>query len=532
VGRHRVAVLVAGVVGAVSVPVGRSGIGWPVAALAVIGTVALLRRDERPERARSDRLWRVATTVAAGLLVAVAAIRAAEWFVALCLVVAVPLAAAGMAGGRGWFGLVRATIALPLASARGLASLAPATRSAPGDAPPSGPPSPGPRSAGSAATGATKEGEASQTPGPARAPSDTAQGPAPAERAPSNAAPALRIAAAIAVGALLVLVFGALFAAADPAFARLVRGWYAGVSVADVARILVGFALVVGLAVGLAHVRASAPSTGDEPRRRLGAPEWAIPIAMLDILFGVFVWVQITVLFGGEGYVLGPGGPDYAQYARGGFVQLVWVTVLTLGVLAALAVWARRDTPGERALLRGLAGALCVLTLVVVTSALKRMGLYAEAYGFTIPRLLGYVVEAWLGLVFALVIVAGVRLRAAWLPRATVAVGVALLLALATVNPEALMARTLLTRLDGPYQIDRYYLASLSADAIETIDRVPEPERSCLLARLAHELERPDPWYGLNLARERARALIARKPVVVAAAGCVHLGDPKLPVAR
>jgi hypothetical protein len=514
-----VVVLAAGVVGAVSVPVWRPGLGWAIAALAVIATVARLRRDgPRRERAWPDRLWEMGTAIAATLLVAVAALRSAEWFVALCLVIAVPLAAAGRAGGSGWLGLARGAVAVPLAGARGLASLARDHRPTPGDAvSAAGPATPGPRSA---ATGGAREGVASQAPGPARA-----------ERAPSNpAGPVLRIAVAVAVGGLLVLVFGALFASADAAFAGLVRGWYTGVSAADVVRIVTGFALVAGLAVGLAHVTPAPPSTRDDPPRRLGAPEWAIPIAMLDVLFGVFVWIQLTVLFGGEGYVLGPGGPDYAQYARAGFVQLVWVTVLTLGVLAGLAAWARRNTPAERVLLRGLAGALCLLSLVVVTSALKRMGLYAEAYGFTVPRLLGYVVEAWLGLVFALVIVAGVRLRAPWLPRATVAVGVGLVLALAAVNPEALMARTLLARLDSPYQIDRYYIASLSADAIEAIDRVPEPERSCLLAHLAHELERPDPWYALNLARERARALIARRSVP-AMAGCVELGTMKMPVA-
>ena len=33
------------------------------------------------------------------------------------------------------------------------------------------------------------------------------------------------------------------------------------------------------------------------------------------------------------------------------------------------------------------------------------------------------------------------------------------------------MARTLLARLDGPYPLDRAYIASLSADAVDVIDR-------------------------------------------------------------
>jgi len=477
------ALVVAGVVGAVALPLWWPGIGWPIAALAITGAALALRRvDGAGTRAPSvaDRIWRLGSLVGAVALVAVAAVRAAEWLVALCLLVAVPLAAVGVAGGPGWLGLARGVAALPRASALTLVS---AVRDAVG------------------------RGNANRA-----APGDL-----------------VRAAVGLAVGGLLVCVFGALFWAADATFAGLLRGWFTDISVPGVTRAVLGFVLVVGLAAGLARAVPPPSSTQDGRPTRLGVPEWAIAIAMLDVLFGVFVWVQVTVLFGGNRYVLGPGGPDYAVYARGGFAQLLWVTVLTLAVLAVLTLWARRDTRAQRVLLRVLAGTLCVLSLVIVTSALKRMGLYVQAYGFTVPRLLGYAVVCFLGIVFALVIVAGVRLRAPWLPRATVAAGVGLLLALAVLNPEALMARTLLARLDGPYPIDRAYVASLSADAIDVIDRmVPEPERSCVLARLERDLERPEPWYGRNLARERARELLARKPIRLVTV-CLLVDD--LPVA-
>jgi hypothetical protein len=502
VARGPLLLLGAGVVGAVATPVWRPGIGWPIAAVAVVAAVVGLRRistpaagPERAKRAPGDTIWRVGAVAASLVLVAVAAVRAAEWFVALCLLVAVPLAAAGLAGGSSWLGLGRGVVTLPWATVAGLVVAA----------------------RGTAAHGSAAPGTAVQGDAPARGRADRAA-----------LAGAARVAAGVVVGGLLVCVFGALFWAADAAFADLLHRWSAEVSVAGTVRAAIGFALVVGLAAGLAHAAPAPASTHDRPRARLGVPEWAIPIVMLDALFAIFVWVQLTVLFGGEAYVLGPGGPDYAVYARGGFVQLVWVTVLTLGVLAALAIWVRRETRGQRVLLRVLAGVLCVLTLVIVTSALRRMGLYAQAYGFTVPRLIGYVGEVWLGLVFALVIVAGVRLRAPWLPRATVAAGVGLLIALTAINPEALMARTLLSRLDGPYPVDRYYVALLSADAVEEIDRVPEPERSCLLARLADDLQRPDPWYAWNPARDRARELLARRPIRVAASCMLFTTPPRV----
>jgi len=92
-------------------------------------------------------------------------------------------------------------------------------------------------------------------------------------------------------------------------------------------------------------------------------------------------------------------------------------------------------------LLRVLLGLLCCLTLVVVASALYRLHVYEQAYGFTELRLLVSFFEGWLGLVVALVLVAGVRLRGQWLPRAALLTGAATLLALAAINPDAYIAQ-------------------------------------------------------------------------------------------
>ena len=71
-----------------------------------------------------------------------------------------------------------------------------------------------------------------------------------------------------------------------------------------------------------------------------------------------------------------------------GFGQLTVATLLTL-----LVVWAasRRvgPEPADRLWMRVSLGLLCALTLVVVVSALHRMHLYQEAYGFTQARARG-----------------------------------------------------------------------------------------------------------------------------------------------
>ena len=181
-------------------------------------------------------------------------------------------------------------------------------------------------------------------------------------------------------------------------------------------------------------------------------------------------------------------------------------------MFAVLTALAGRSSPIERGLLRVLGGGLGGLTLVIVVSALTRLGVYAGAYGLTVPRLLAYAGQVWLGLIVILVLVAGIRLRTAWLPRAVAAAAVAVLFALVAVNPDALMARTLLHRLDGQYDLDLSYVTALSADAVDELAAVPPQRQSCLLSGLPAQLASPDPWYATNLSRIHARSVLARHP--------------------
>jgi len=223
--------------------------------------------------------------------------------------------------------------------------------------------------------------------------------------------------------------------------------------------------------------------------------------------------VQATILFGGGDHVLRTAGLTYAEYARSGFWQLLAVTVLTLVVLGVAARKAARETPADRIWLRALLGGLAALALVVVASALSRMWAYEQAYGFTQLRLLVSVCEVWLGVVFVFVLVAGIRLHvhAMWLPRAVVGTAVVALLGIAALNPDRFIAEQNLIRYDRTGNIDLDYLSQLSADAVPVLDRLPEPQRGCVLMDIDADLDRtgPDEWREWNLGRTQARATLA-----------------------
>jgi hypothetical protein len=164
-------------------------------------------------------------------------------------------------------------------------------------------------------------------------------------------------------------------------------------------------------------------------------------------------------------------------------------------------------------LIRVILGALAALTLVVVASAMHRMNVYADTYGLTRLRILVALCELWLGVVFLLVLIAGIRLRAAWLARSVVAAGVLALLGLAAANPDGLIADRNVARFEQTGRIDENYLATLSADAVPAIERLKQPQRDCVLAAIAAEIPQAD-WRSWSYGREHARELFAANPPV------------------
>jgi hypothetical protein len=428
-------------------------------------------------RGRVDRWTAIFGGLALGLLATVA-VRSTP-LVAPCLLAALGLASLALAGGRRWLGVLLGGATLPMA---GLRMPAWAIRSLTG--------------LGRSGHGGGSEGGQDGDGGGS-------------ERVWS-------VLRAAGIAAVLLVLFGALFASADAAFRDLADRALPDVSLAETPQRVVLFGLTAGLVLAAAYVALSPPRWDQLPLRRprpLGRFEWAFPIAVLDALFVTFVLVQITVLFGGHDRILRGTGLTYAEYARAGFVQLVVATALTLGVVAVAAGRAPRAGGSDRMLVRVLLGVLCGLTLVIVASALRRLALYEDAYGLTVARLFAALVELWLAALIGMVMAAGVRLRAGWLPRAVVVSGAAALLGFMAINPEGVVADRNVDRFERTGKIDTFYLNSLSADAAPVLDRLPEPQRSCSLSNVAVSVSRDVPWYSENLGLVRARRLLEDRPV-------------------
>ena len=307
---------------------------------------------------------------------------------------------------------------------------------------------------------------------------------------------------------LAVLVFGLLFVSADAIVESWVDAVLPDISVDSIVlRVFIAVA-VAGPTLAAAYLALNPPRTehyGVLPRQAVGHRfEWLVPVLLVDAVFAVFVAAQLSVFFGGHGYVQRTTGLTYADYVHQGFGQLTVATLLTLLVVWAASHWAG-DSRGDRLWLRASLGGLCALTLVVVGSALYRMHLYQEAYGFTQLRLLVDVFEGWLGLLVLAVVIAGLVHWGVWLPRFALVSGVVALLGVAAINPDAWIAEQNLDRYADTGRVDWHYLRNLSADAVPVFEDRGEIEIQCGMPRYWSQ---DDDWLSWNLGRRQATAAV------------------------
>ncbi len=422
-----------------------AGAHWLVLAL-LVAAVAWLSGHGRPS---PSGLLLGGLAVA---LVGVAAIRSSSESLALCLPAALGLAAAAALQGRRWPAIVLAVPALAPAGVLGALWVAKAGRAA---------------------------------------------------RMPRNA---FAWARGAVIGVLLTTAVIALLASADEAFAGLIDSLTPAWDL-DLAPRLLLAALVTLLAIALMYAHRVRPhligADGWERRGPLG--EWTLPLVLLNVVLISFLLVQAVVLFEAYPESLVSGDLTPAERARQGFGQLVVVTLLIAVTLGWAALRSNPRLSGHRRLLLILGGGLVLEALVVVASALRRMWLYEQAFGWTVLRLDVAAFEVWLAVILALAAGAWLIGRAAVVPRLVIGSAGAALLVLSLASPDALVARWNVDRFERTGAIDLIYATRLSDDALPQLARLPEPQRSCVLNRAVTEA----PWYAANWSRIRAERVVA-----------------------
>lgn len=326
------------------------------------------------------------------------------------------------------------------------------------------------------------------------------------------------------IAAPLLVLFGSLFAGADPVFSQTMRGIFD----VDLGRIMVhtvrtgilawfaaGYLRGLVTETRLIELPQTKTPSADAPSERV-VPTVTV-LVLVDALFLLFVVVQLRYFFGGAGRVQEIADLTYAEYARRGFFELLAACALVAPLLLG-AEWAVRGAaPAALRRFRIAAVGMLVLLAVVVISALQRMRLYVDAYGLTVDRLFAtaimvyvVIVLAWLGWT----VLRGASRRFAF---GAVLQALGVLAGLHVLNPDAFIARHNLERPGAERPFDAKYAASLGADVAPVLlDALPRltPSDACIAARrLAAWGAGKSDWRTWNWSRARAQR-IGRQPAV------------------
>ncbi len=365
-----------------------------------------------------------------------------------------------------------------------------------------------------------------------------------ARRLPGWTAPLAR---GLLIALPILVVFTLLFASADAVFASLTArlfDWRLDVGELPIrlaAAFLIAWVVAGLLAVAggdlrpwwdeppAPHPQSLGAAAAVDPLRRglvprLGWIEAVTVLVAVDVLFAVFVVLQLAYLFGGLDTLAATGLP-YAQYARSGFFELVAVAVLAGGLLATICVIATRRTGA----LLGAGIVLCGLTTVVLASALLRLRIYQDAYGWTELRFYVLATIVWLAVGIAIAAALLVRDRMAWLLHGLAIAAVVVLVGINVVGPSRLIATENVGRLldpsrvpaDGRTGLDVDYVRVLGDDAVPSlVSALPAlnaNDRTTLFLMLLDRKEALSEsaatgWPAWNLGRERAREALTDLP--------------------
>ena len=260
---------------------------------------------------------------------------------------------------------------------------------------------------------------------------------------------------------------------------------------------------------------------------KLDAITVGVVLGLVNALFGLFVYIQIRYLFGGATFVLS-NNLTLAEYARSGFFELVRVLILaTILIVGTHRSFAEH---GSHWLINSLQAIFIAQIGVVAASALYRMGIYQETYGFTSLRLyVQWFIYAVMGtLVFSgIALISKIQFRRFFQAILVMVLVVATIVSLISVD--SVIASENISRFKAGKSLDLKYLSTLSTDAatsitnlypVETLQKLNVSQMIVLrdlIARYKQENASTTP-YGINWSKIQSKKILAEIPTQVMAA--------------
>ncbi|MEC5425531.1 DUF4173 domain-containing protein [Virgibacillus sp. C22-A2] len=226
-------------------------------------------------------------------------------------------------------------------------------------------------------------------------------------------------------------------------------------------------------------------------------------LVMLNSVYVLFAVIQFRYFFS-EGL---QDGFTYAEYARRGFFELVFVTLINWTILTSCLNLVKGVE--KNILMKMMYSLLIVASGVMLASAYQRLSMYEAAYGFTIARLLAHAFMIFLMVIFAYTLIR------VWIERLSLLhfyliAGLIFYTILNVINIEQIIVDKNLERYKQIEKIDIYYLSTLSYTGTDGLIKLYErredyPELKDMLRAKQERLKQQDQtsWQSFNFTKQK-----------------------------
>ncbi|SET01530.1 protein of unknown function [Oceanobacillus limi] len=228
-------------------------------------------------------------------------------------------------------------------------------------------------------------------------------------------------------------------------------------------------------------------------------------LVLLNVVYVLFTIIQFTYFFNGGLQ----SGFTYAEYARRGFFELVFVTLINWSLLISFLKLVKEDSSSMKLMLKVMYSLLILVSGVMLTSAYQRLSLYETAYGFTLDRLLAHAFMIFLMVIFAYTFIR------VWVERLSILhfyliVALVFYTGLNAISLEKIVVSNNLERYEETGKIDIYYLSRLSYTGLDGLMDLyeKEPDYPELINLLSHRKQWVDDqqdstWQSFNFTKQR-----------------------------
>ncbi|WP_052352986.1 DUF4153 domain-containing protein [Neobacillus dielmonensis] len=232
-------------------------------------------------------------------------------------------------------------------------------------------------------------------------------------------------------------------------------------------------------------------------------------LILINAVYVLFTVVQFKYFFGGSLQA----DYTYAEYARKGFFELLFVTLINFSITVAVLTLAFQAGKGMKRLIQVLLTVLILTSSIMLCSAFLRLSMYEEAYGFTFTRVLAHSFMIFLILIFAYTLVK------IWMAKLSLLhfyfiTSLLYYTAIAVMDLDKIVVEENIQRYETYGKIDVHYLNRLSYTGVlgltelyKTDPHIPELA-SILQERKNEALTASYPWQSYNLKRGQVNKVL------------------------